>query len=178
MCCLKNTAVIGHCLKLLRMLSSHVLTSSASNQFSSPHGRYYRTISPSHTVQTALCSQYDHDTFQMFQFAVKKSWGCQLLRKRMIHIAGSELNYVTEPSRAAEAMCTVTSRECLDLLKRESFPVLMHNLMMIDLGFRSWSSVDWKPLWWRMSVWLQVQLPPSCLLWNSPFRQPRLTRRN
>jgi hypothetical protein len=60
----------------------------------------------------------------------------------MIHIAGSELNYVTEPSRAAEAMCTVTSRECLDLLKRESFPVLMHNLMMIDLGFRSWSSVD------------------------------------
>ncbi len=103
---------------------------------------YYRTISPSHTVQTALCSQYDHDTFQMFQFAVKKSWGCQLLRKRMIHIAGSQLNYVTEPSRAAEAMCTVTSRECLDLLKRESFPVLMHNLMMIDFAFRSWSSVD------------------------------------
>jgi len=84
-------------------------------------------------VQTALCFQYDHDMFQMFQFAVRKSWGCQLLRKRMIHIAGSQPNYVTEPSRAAEAMCTVTSRECLDLLKRESFPVLMHNLMI--LGF-------------------------------------------
>jgi hypothetical protein len=37
----------------------------------------------------------------------------------MIHIAGSQPNYVTEPSRAAEAMCTVISRECLDLLKRE-----------------------------------------------------------
>ncbi len=142
MSCLKHTAVIGHCLKLLRMSSSHLLTSSASPQFSSPHGRYYRTLSPSHTLQTPLCSQCDHDMFQMFQFAVKKSWCCQLLRKRMIHIAGSQPNYVTEPSRAAEAMCTVTSRECLDLLKRESFPVSMHNLMMIDLGFRSWSSLD------------------------------------
>ncbi len=45
MSCLKNTAVIGHCLKLLRMSSSHLLTSSASPQFSFPHGRYYRTLS-------------------------------------------------------------------------------------------------------------------------------------
>ncbi len=177
MSCLKNTAVIGHCLKLLRMSSSHLLTSSASPQFSSPHGRYYRTLSPSHTLQTPLCSQCDHEMFQMFQFAVKKSWCCQLLRKRMIHIAGSQPNYVTEPSRAAEAMCTVTSRECLDLLKRESFPVLMHNPMMIDLGFRSRSSLHWKPLWWRMFVGLQQQLPHSCLLCTSPFRQPRIRRR-
>jgi hypothetical protein len=41
----------------------------------------------------------------------------------MIHITGSQLNYVTKSSRTTEAMCSVTHPECSGMLNTASFHV-------------------------------------------------------